>query len=235
MNNIGLLCIILLLAIVIYLVISCHTKEEFEQVNDIQVPSYTDTSAPYIPPFIMHDVLTLQECQNIINHCQDKLSDSKILSGVEKNVRNSQQCWIPKNHQMVKHIYKKFAEIFQIPMESAEDLQVVRYLPGQYFNEHHDACCDDNVYCKKFLKGAGQRILTVLIYLNDDFEGGYTQFPNLKTKLKVKPGDAIVFFPVAYQTNQCHPYALHAGTSVTKGTKWVANIWFHERKYESPI
>ena len=85
--------------------------------------------------------------------------------------------------------------------------------------------------CTEFIKRGGQRILTVLIYLNDNFEGGETGFKNLNFKTKAKPGDALVFYPLGKEGKYCHPKALHAGLPVLRGEKWIANVWFRERKF----
>ncbi|CAH6421636.1 Oxoglutarate/iron-dependent dioxygenase, partial [uncultured virus] len=108
----------------------------------------------------------------------------------------------------------------------------VRYEPGQYYKPHHDSCCEDIAKCREFAKVGGQRKLTVLVYLNDAFEGGSTEFPNLGFTAKPPPGDAIVFYPLANNTNRCHPLALHGGMPVTSGEKWVANLWFRESKFK---
>ena len=154
-----------------------------------------------------------------------------MVGGKIDNVRNSKQHWIVKNDELVKPIFERVSKMFNIPFENAEDLQVVRYLPNQYYREHHDSCCDNNKACTTFLSKGGQRILTVLIYLNDDFTDGHTYFKNLDMKLKVPSGDAIVFFPLAKNTSKCHPLALHAGMPVTSGEKWIANLWFREHKF----
>ncbi|XWV25865.1 hypothetical protein QJ857_gp1216 [Tupanvirus soda lake] len=194
--------------------------------------AYANTNEPYDKPFILQHFITPDQCKKIIEYANDKLFDSEVIGGKHKNIRNSQQCWIPKYSTLVKPMFEKVSKMFGIPIDNAEDLQVVRYLPGQYYNEHHDACCDDNDKCLEFVKKGGQRMLTVLIYLNNEFEEGYTYFKNLNLKVKPPTGDAIVFFPLARGTNKCHPLALHAGMPVTKGEKWVANLWFRESTFK---
>lgn len=201
-------------------------------VNDISTIDYSSDSSPYIYPKIEHNVLTRDECKQIIDLSKDKLKDSETIGGKFVDVRNSQQTFLNKNIPIVKELIEKMSKKYNIPFENAEDLQVVRYLPGQYYKEHHDSCCDKNKDCDKFIKSGGQRILTVLIYLNDEFTDGETQFKNLNLKLKAAPGDAIVFYPMAKDQVKCHPKALHAGLPVSTGCKFVANIWFREHKFE---
>lgn len=193
---------------------------------------HADITDPYNYPFVLEKLLTPEQCEQIINRARDNLVESEIISGNMKSIRDSSQNWIPKTDLVVKPIVDTISKAFGIPVANAEDIQVVRYLPDQYYNEHHDSCCDRNEKCDQFVKRGGQRILTVLIYLNSEFENGGTYFKNLNLTLKPPAGDAIVFFPLATNKNKCHPLALHAGLPVTpRGEKWIANLWFREREF----
>lgn len=231
--------IIILLILLLIMVILCFFmfigRRQKNNVNRISEPTlgYAKNTDPFKYPFVLHNVLTLEECEEIIKYSKDKLFDSEVVGGKMKDVRNSQQYWIPRDHPLVMSLYQKLSKFFNIPIENAEDLQVVRYLPGQYYKEHHDSCCDNNRKCIEFAQKGGQRILTVLIYLNNDFEEGNTYFPNLNLKVKPPVGSALVFYPLATDTNKCHPLALHAGLPVKSGEKWIANIWFRERTFRS--
>jgi len=195
------------------------------------VLGYADINDAYIRPAVLSNVLTRDQCNEIINYCTDKLVDSEVVGGKYAAIRNSKQTWISKNDPLVKPLFEKIAKQYNLRFDQAEDLQVVRYLPDQYYNEHHDSCCDQNEACKTFAFRGGQRVLTVLIYLNNEFEGGHTYFKNLDLKVKPKTGDAVVFYPLAKGTNRCHPYGLHAGLPVTNGQKWIANLWFRENTF----
>jgi len=205
--------------------------EKMTTLGRSSLPSYAPINAPYIKPQILKNLISEDRCKQIIEYAKGRLFDSEVVSGKDERIRNSKQCWIAKDSPLVKDIFEYASKLYNIPLENAEDLQVVRYLPNQYFKEHHDGCCDNNDKCKEFLNKSGQRILTILIYLNKDFQDGYTYFPNLNLKIKTDPGNAIVFYPTATGTDQCHPLALHSGTPVTSGEKWVANLWFHDKKF----
>lgn len=204
----------------------------FVNIKSNQIFGYTDASSNYIHPTILPNILTSDQIKNIINYCSKNLSQSLVISGRNDSVRNSRQSWINKNDPLVKPIFEYLSKLYNIPFENAEDLQVIKYEPNQYYKEHHDSCCDNVDSCHNFVKNGGQRILTVLIYLNNTFEGGETYFKNLNIKMKAPPGSAIVFYPLAFNSKLCHPNALHAGLPVTKGEKWVANVWFREKKFE---
>ena len=73
----------------------------------------------------------------------------------------------------------------------------------------------------------GQRTVTFLIYLNDDYEGGATTFPRLDWSFKGKAGDALAFWNVT----DGHPdtRTLHAGTPTRNGVKWLFSKWVRDR------
>ena len=121
-----------------------------------------------------------------------------------------------------------------MPFENAEDLQVVKYRPSGFYNEHHDSCCEKVKGCEEFVKRGGQRIVTMIIYLNDtnSFEGGATKFPILNKEIKPSKSSGILFYPMEKGGNKCHPKALHAGTSVINGEKYIANVWLRESTFE---
>eukprot|EP00854_Cymbomonas_tetramitiformis_P004006 gene4006-4974_t len=88
---------------------------------------------------------------------------------------------------IIKSIGRRVAELTQDPLEHQEPIQVVRYSPGQYFSEHFDAGRDFSTLW------LGQRKITVLLYLNEDFTGGNTLFPKLDMSIKPSLGKALLF------------------------------------------
>jgi prolyl 4-hydroxylase len=151
--------------------------------------------------------------------------------GQPNAVRTSDTAWLENDDPVVNKIIKKAAELTGVATSNIEHLQVVRYKPGTFYKEHHDSCCDPTDSCLDFEKRGGQRIGTLLVYLNSDFTDGETHFPkwNGGVKLKADPGSAIFFRPMATNSAQCHPQALHAGLPISSGTKYVCNAWVRER------
>ena len=86
---------------------------------------------------------------------------------------------------------------------------------------------------KKNWEPGGQRLVTVLAYLNDVQEGGGTEFPEMGVTINAKKGNVAVFhntLPLTPTTNhsKVHPRSLHGGMPVIKGEKWMVNLWFRE-------
>ena len=122
----------------------------------------------------------------------------------------------------------------KIPFENAEKMQVVKYEPNGFYNAHYDASCDDKKECVEFEQNGGQRVVTMIIYLNDDFTGGATYFPNLNKTFIPTKYNALLFYSLEKNGNKCHPLSLHAGMPVETGQKYIANVWLREREYNSP-
>jgi prolyl 4-hydroxylase len=104
-----------------------------------------------------------------------------------------------------------------------ESLQVLRYRPGQEYKPHFDAVAGE----------PNQRILTLLVYLTDDYEGGETVFLRTGLRFKGKSGDALVFRN-ALADGRGDEMSQHAGLPVTKGEKLIASRWIRARPFAFP-
>ena len=185
------------------------------------------------PPVIVESVLTPDECKYIIDKATPLFSRSGVVgSSVPNATRTSETAWIVKSDPIAQKVFSKIQELTGKPLENCENLQVVRYQPGTYYKAHHDSCCDDSEGCIKFAKEGGQRVATLLVYLNSEFTDGETHFPDHgDLKLKADPGSGIFFRPMGRDVNKCHPRALHAGLPISSGTKYVCNVWVREDKF----
>ena len=117
-------------------------------------------------------------------------------------------------YKKVKSIHQNFS-YYPVPCGIGtkcwrEGIQVLEYQPGQKYRFHHDAATD-----KKLTEY--ERKVSVILYLNEGFEGGGTEF--IHTALKPKPGYAIIF-----PSNWCYP---HSGQKVISGKKRIAVTWYY--------
>jgi len=193
---------------------------------------YSTIEAEYILPQIYNNLITAQESEYIIKTASDNFVESTILSGNDTNIRKSKTTWLYKTDPIIYDIMMRICNITGKNLDNAEPLQVVKYDPGGFYKEHHDACCDDSEVCKTFVENGGQRNLTVLIYLNDSFTGGATRFPKLNKDYKPPKYAALIFRPLEENGNRCHPLALHQGLPIESGVKYICNLWFREGKYK---
>ena len=197
-----------------------------------------------------HSFLSNVECDAIINFSNKKgMKKSKVYSQTNNGTslinldsRISEQLWLSDNdtnedyeiQKIVNKIHTLNESITKIPKINQENIQVVKYNKGGFYKEHYDACSYDAEKCKNMNNNSGQRITTLLIYLNDNFEGGETKFTHEKVKLNVEPekGMAILFYNVSSKDNDIvHPLSLHTGSELLSGEKWICNVWSHKNKF----
>jgi prolyl 4-hydroxylase len=117
---------------------------------------------------------------------------------------------------VIQTINQCIADAANIPVTWGEPLHVMHYRPGQQFRPHHDAHGPG--------RGKRIRIATALLYLNGDYEGGETHFPNLGFRVRGGIGDLLIFHNVTAD-NKPDPRVVHAGLPIISGEKWLATRW----------
>uniref|UniRef100_A0A6C0JK87 Fe2OG dioxygenase domain-containing protein n=1 Tax=viral metagenome TaxID=1070528 RepID=A0A6C0JK87_9ZZZZ len=190
----------------------------------------------YNHPKVINDFITIKQNNEILEFAKPRFKDSLIGGGSvhqkDLSVRNSQTAWVSRDNKTAKEIITKVCDMYNLPFENAEDLQVVKYEKGNYYKEHHDSF---PYYEPDFLSQGGHRVVTALIYLNDDFEEGETRFVALDKNIKPQKNGAILFHPLDADNKKCHPKALHAGLPIKSGTKYVANVWIREGPFKYDV
>ncbi len=124
---------------------------------------------------------------------------------------------------VVSAINRRIAAATGTLYRQGEALQLLRYNPGGEYRTHSDALGGEK----------NQRILTVLTYLSDEYEGGETRFDRIGLRFRGEIGDALVF-ENALPDGRANPLALHAGAPVTKGMKWLATRWIRQSPFVFP-
>jgi len=131
--------------------------------------------------------------------------------------------WIVED-LVVQAFNRRIAAASGTKAECGEPLQVLRYRPGQQFKPHRD-CIEP---------GGNQRMLTMLVYLNEDYIGGETEFLKTGAKVKGSAGDAILFRNADSAGNPDLD-SLHAGLPVTSGVKLLASRWIRQHPFGSRV
>jgi len=220
--------------ILITILFLLYNYEKIKYVIERQGFSRVETE--YIYPEVIDNFITEKQNRDILEYAESRFSPSVVGGGiknvVDDNIRKSQTAWIPKENEIVNSIFMKICNKYNLNIDNAEDLQVVKYDKDNYYREHHDSF---PYYSPDFLSQGGHRILTTLIYLNNDFDGGATRFVNLDKDIKPNKNSAIVFHPLDAENKKCHPYALHAGLPIESGVKYICNVWIRENPYKYEI
>lgn len=221
--------LILIFIIISFSILSTPPVETFAELG------YAHDDDDYIYPTVYNNFITPHEANYILSQAEPKFTDSETIGGgVDTQTRKSKTAWLDKCDPTIKTIIERVCAINNFPSENAEHLQVVKYGPDGFYNPHHDSTGDDNPESKEFLKSGGHRVATMLIYLNDDFEGGATRFVNLAKDVKPPKHGSILFYPLDKYNNRCHPKALHAGLPLTSGQKYIANVWVRQGPFTNP-
>lgn len=221
---------ILILCIILYILYEIYKYTNRPQYKG---RGYCSIEAEYIYPTVHSNIISQDENDYILQRAKPLFSESKLVSGTMKNVRKSETAWLSRDDPVVKNIINRVCSLSNIPFENAEKMQVVKYEPNGYYNPHYDASCDDRPECVEFEKNGGQRVVTMIIYLTDQYEGGATNFPRLNIDYKLPKNTGILFYSLEKNGNKCHPLSLHAGTPVISGQKYIANIWLREQSYNA--
>lgn len=172
-------------------------------------------------------LLSVDECRYLIGRAEPNFRPSVIVDPASGQlrphpVRTSDNAFFPwvDETPAIHAINRRIAEACRTDVHAGEPLQVLRYRPGQEYRPHHDALPHTD----------NQRILTMLVYLNDEYEGGETLFLSTGLKVKGEVGDALLFRN-ADADGRPDPLAQHAGLPVTAGEKLLASRWIHEKHF----
>jgi prolyl 4-hydroxylase len=169
-------------------------------------------------------------CDYLVHLAFRKLQPSSVIDpvtgqGLRTVLRTSYSMnFMPSMYDMaVGMLCSRMAALVGVPAKNAEPLVVLKYLPGQEYKPHFDYVPDTTQ--------RGQRIATVLLYLNQPEAGGETDFPRLGVRVTPQRAKAIGFYNCDVQ-GAPDSRTLHAGLPVTQGEKWLATLWFRERPYD---
>lgn len=123
---------------------------------------------------------------------------------------------------------ERAARLTGAPISHHEPPNVISYEPGQKFDHHHDYIDPRQPGSAHELSTIGQRVVTIVTYLNTDFEGAATDFPRLGLSFRGEKGDAIMFANVL-PDGAPDENTWHAGLPPTAGRKWVLSQWIRSR------
>lgn len=177
------------------------------------------SSDPYIA--IFPKLFSPAECRYLSLLGTPWMEKASVLSlageGRIDEVRDAHSCAIPHLAEdlVVQAVNRTIAAASGTQAGWGEPLNILKYNPGQQYKPHHDGTGSDNV---------SVRNLTALIWLNDDFDGGETDFPKIGVRVRGEVGDMLVFRNVR-DSGAFDERMIHAGLPVTRGTKWMASRW----------
>ncbi|MEP7296722.1 MAG: 2OG-Fe(II) oxygenase [Burkholderiales bacterium] len=183
---------------------------------------------------VFSGLLSDDECDEIIALARARLARSETVqtdTGASEvnEARTSQGMFFERGeHPVCARVEARIAALMNWPLENGEGLQVLRYGPGAEYKPHYDYFDPEQAGTPTILQRGGQRVASLVCYLNTPTLGGATTFPDVQLDVAPLKGNAVFF-----SYDRAHPSTrtLHGGAPVIEGEKWVATKWVREGRF----
>jgi hypothetical protein len=109
-----------------------------------------------------------------------------------------------------------------LPLRHMEAPAVLHYAVGEHITDHYDFIDPKLPNYHEHLRNQGQRVATFLLYLNDDYEGGATDFPGFGIRQEGVSGTGLCFLN-SLPDGQPDMRMIHAGLAPLSGEKWIVS------------
>jgi prolyl 4-hydroxylase len=183
---------------------------------------------------VLGGFLSDAECDQIVALAGPRMARSEtvdnLTGGSEVNVaRTSRGMFFERGETgVIDRVEQRIAALLDWPVRNGEGLQVLHYQPGAEYKPHYDYFDPVHPGSASILKRGGQRVGTLLMYLNTPTRGGGTTFPDVGVEVAPIKGNACFF---SYDRAHVNTRSLHGGAPVLEGEKWVATKWLREREF----
>ncbi|BBD80733.1 2OG-Fe(II) oxygenase [Aerosticca soli] len=206
-----------------------HPHPPLADAGDRRVRIAASVEAP--PLRLIQDLLDADECAALIAQARPRLARVRTVAEdgrqqIDARRTSAGMFFALGETPLVARIEQRIAALTGLPTTHGEGLQVLHYQPGQQYEPHYDWFDPAQPGFAAVSARGGQRVATVVIYLNTPEEGGGTAFPGLGLTFTALAGSAVYF---AYAAGDA--LSLHAGLPVLRGEKWIATKWLRERPF----
>ena len=194
--------------------------------------------------FILKNLLSRDECQHFINQA-DGLHMERLDPNKGSFARKADRVEV-RSKDVASWLYDRIhpylKDVETVPNRRIEkgkwqatglndEIRLIRYSTNDFFLPHHDGYVQKTKYY--------QSLMTVMVYLNEDFDGGETRFfdesqrhyeaaslSKLKYSYKPRMGDAMIFYS----------QHTHDGSELIRGKKYIlrTEIMFQLREEDRP-
>jgi prolyl 4-hydroxylase len=203
------------------------------QASDRDVAVLAEMTRPRVVVF--GGLLDAQECDDLVELAAERLARSETVTpasgGSEINpARTSDGMFFARGENaLITRIEARIAALLNWPVERGEGLQILRYRPGAEYKPHYDYFDPREAGTPSILRRGGQRLGSLVMYLNTPTRGGATTFPDVGFEVKAVRGNAAFF---SYAQPKPDTLSLHGGAPVQEGEKWVATKWLREGRFD---
>ncbi len=185
---------------------------------------------------VLDGVLDAVECDQLRALATTRLARSEVVSpgtgvGVVQDIRTSEGANFGRSeNELIARVDTRAAAIMRMAEDHGEGLQAMRYGVGAQYVPHFDFFPPDDPGSQSHLKNGGQRVSTLIMYLNDVEAGGETVFPRIDFSYVPRKGQAL-YFEYTAPDGSLDPLSLHGGAPVVRGEKWILTKWMRERSF----
>jgi prolyl 4-hydroxylase len=184
---------------------------------------------------VIHGFASGTECDWLIERGRHNLKRAMVYrrdaaghSAVETRTNTEADFTVVNADLVLSLVRERIAAAIGVATPFFEVTKLLHYEPGQHFALHADFLEPSTPALAREVEQHGQRVMSFLTYLNDDYEGGETDFPRIGYRYKGRRGDALLFANV--DASGAPDYnTVHAGLPPASGVKWLLSQWVRER------
>jgi len=179
--------------------------------------------------------IPLNICEWLIRQSMRRLQPALVYDAVNRrNIRYKTRTNSVAQFNLVENdvvhflLQEKMSAACGVPMVQMESTAILNYQPGEQISNHYDFVDTDLPNYEQEIADNGQRIITFLIYLNDEYSGGETAFPKLEFEHRGTAGEGL-YFVNALPDGAPDLRMLHAGKPPLTGEKWIVSQFIRNR------
>lgn len=179
-------------------------------------------------------VLSDAECDKLIEMHSWSTRKARVVNHktwelIESPWRTNSLVFVNKRSNIAEKITNMIIEELSIKEGQIENFAFLKYEWGEEYKPHFDYFRPWKTWSEVHSQAEkwGQRIMTVLTYLSDDFDGGWTIFPMLAFTAKPRRWTSVVFRS-ALKDWSLDKNTLHWGEPVEKWIKYAIVTFIRE-------
>jgi prolyl 4-hydroxylase len=201
--------------------------------------------APVPPGIALHDdpeirlfrsFLNDDVCSWLIERSRDRLVRARVYdAGSKTDIVSDTRTNTSAGFNLVETdlvhlmVQTRISRASDLPLVNMEGATVLHYDVGEEIDNHFDFVEPSIPDYEQHIATRGERVMTFLVYLNDDYSGGETDFPTLGVTHKGVKGEGL-FFRNALPDGRPDRRSWHAGRPPRDGEKWILSQFIRNRR-----
>jgi len=184
--------------------------------------------------WLAEKITTPEVCDWLISRSIGKYTPSMMFNGQRSVFLATRTCsdfvfTLAEGGVIMLLLRTRISLVTNLKLEQMEPPQIFHYALGQEIKAHYDSLYDGEHAYGREGNYEGDRLATLLLYLNDGYEGGDLEFVKVGYRYKGKAGDAIFF--ASMRDGKPDKQSLHGAGPITKGEKYILSQWIHDRRF----